>query len=51
VYSWWYKLKNSLFFSIFLGFDPLPRKLAEISGFEEDFIIEVCFSKPLKKKV
>jgi hypothetical protein len=25
--------------------------LAEISGFEEDFIREVCFSEPLKKKV
>ena len=51
MYLWWCKLKKYLIFFDILGFDPLPQKLEELSGFEADFIREVCFSKPLKKKV
>lgn len=51
MHVWWYNLKKFLIFFDILGFGPLPRKLAEVSGFEEDFVREVCFSEPLRKKV
>jgi len=49
MYVWWYNLKKFFIFFDILGFGPLPRELAEASGFEEDFVREVCFS--VKKKV
>lgn len=34
-----------------LGFDALPRTLAVVSGFEEDFIREQCISRPLESQI
>jgi hypothetical protein len=42
--------KYYLFLDI-LGFDSLPRVLATMSEFKEDFIREQCFSRPVESRI
>jgi hypothetical protein len=44
-------VKKYLIFLDILGFGELPKKLANVSGFEEDFIREKCLSEPLERVI